>query len=481
MQEDTNSTLALADYLAMALRRKWLIIIPLLVIIPIAIALCFVLPKIYKAETTILVIPQNIPDSFVKSTVTMNPSEHLSVISQEITSRTNLEKVIQKISPELLNKVGIDQVIAQMRSNIEIDVQQNRSSRTASVSAFTISYQGNDPYLVAETTNLMAKLFIDENLSRREEQAKKTTAFLSNELKDLEATLAEQEKVISDYKQLHIGSLPEQRDVNLRMLDQLMIQSTRIATELNEAENRRIVLQQQAMQADSIPSPSGQDQRAPASGSIQARINDTQRRIAELRTKYTDQHPDIVAAQAELKKLQALAAGLSTDTSGVSGSPFTSEIDKELLAINLNIRTLRSEESSIRAKIADYQARVERAPKLEQELFALSRDYENTKKAYDELLSKRLAAEQAEKLEMAQQGEQFKIIDQAKVPIKPFKPDPFKILLVGVMLALASGGGLVFLAELLDKSFHSVKDLESYLALPVLASIPLASQKALKQ
>ena len=480
MPEETN-TIAIADYLEIALRRKWLIIIPLLVIIPIAIALCFVLPKIYKAETSILVIPQNIPDSFVKSTVTMNPSEYLSVISQEITSRTNLEKVIKKISPDLLNRMGIDQIIAQMRSNIAIDVQQNRSSRTASVSAFTISYQGNDPYLVAETTNLMAKLFIDENLSRREEQAKKTTAFLSNELKDLEATLAEQEKVISDYKQLHIGSLPEQRDANLRMLDQLMIQSTRIATELNEAENRRIVLQQQAMQADSIPSPSGQDQRVPASGSIQARINDTQRRIAELRTKYTDQHPDIVAAQAELKKLQALAAGLSTDTSGVSGSPFTSEIDKELLAINLNIRTLRGEESSIRAKIADYQARVERAPKLEQELFALSRDYENTKKAYDELLSKRLAAEQAEKLEMAQQGEQFKIIDQAKVPIKPFKPDPFKILLVGVMLALASGGGLVFLAELLDKSFHSVKDLESYLALPVLASIPLASQKALKQ
>lgn len=477
MQEDTNSTLALAEYLEIALRRKWLIIIPLLVIIPIAIALCFVLPKIYKAETTILVIPQNIPDSFVKSTVTMNPSEHLSVISQEITSRTNLEKVIRKISPELFNKVGIDQIIAQMRSNIAIDVQQNRSSRTASVSAFTISYQGKDPYQVAETTNLMAKLFIDENLRRREEQAKKTTAFLVNELKELEATLAEQEKVISDYKQLHIGSLPEQRDTNLRMLDQLMIQSQRIGVELNEAENRRIVLQQQAMQSDSIPSSAGEEQRVPSSGSLQARINDTQRRIAELKNKYTDQHPDIVAAQSELQKLTALAAGLKTDTSNPSFSPFTSEIDKELLSLNLTIRTLRNEDGAIKAKIAEYQARVERAPKLEQELFALSRDYQNTKKAYDELLSKRLAAEQAEKLEMDQQGEQFKIIDQAKVPIKPFKPDPFKIVLVGIMLALASGGGLVFLAELLDKSFYSVKDLESYLGLPILASIPLASQR----
>ena len=117
------------------------------------------------------------------------------------------------------------------------------------------------------------------------------------------------------------------------------------------------------------------------------------------------------------------------------------------------------------------------APKLEQQLASLTRDYQNTKSAYDELMKKRLEAEQAEKLEINQQGEQFKVLDPAKVPHKPFKPDRLKILLMGFMLSLGLGGGLVFLLEYLDESFYSVKDLESYLELPVLASIPLVHTK----
>jgi uncharacterized protein involved in exopolysaccharide biosynthesis len=113
------------------------------------------------------------------------------------------------------------------------------------------------------------------------------------------------------------------------------------------------------------------------------------------------------------------------------------------------------------------------APKLEQQLASLTRDYQNTKTAYDELMRKHLDAQQAEKLEINQQGEQFKVLDPAKPPHKPFKPDRPKILLMGFMLALGLGGGLVFLLEYLDQSFHSINDLESYLGLPVLASIPL--------
>jgi uncharacterized protein involved in exopolysaccharide biosynthesis len=149
-----------------------------------------------------------------------------------------------------------------------------------------------------------------------------------------------------------------------------------------------------------------------------------------------------------------------------------SETDQQLLALNLARKTLQNEDMTIKAKIADYQARVEMAPRLEQELTALSRDYQNTQKAYDELLTKRLEAEQAEKLEITQRGEQFKVLDMAKVPSKPFKPDRPKLFLMGLLLALAAGGGAAFIAEYLDQSFHDVKDLEAYLDLPVIVSLP---------
>ena len=472
---EENKPFSPMDYIQIALRRKWLVILPLVIIVPISVALCFLLTKLYKAETTILVIPQTVPDAFVKPTVTMNPSEYLNVISQEIMSRTRLEKVIKKATPELYKTTPLDDIIAGMRSNIKIDVHRNENSK--SVASFTVSYQGKDPFRVAEITNLLATLFIEENLQSRAQQAEKTTDFLSKELSLLENTLADDEKKISAFKQLHIGNLPEQRDANLRMLDQLILQQQSMTGELNDAESRRILLQQQLIQSGAIPITNTDDQGSVLANSLQGRIHEAQKRLAELLNKYTDAHPDVVSAKADLEKLISQSKNMRDEPQPESFSPVSNEIDTQILSLNLKIKGLQNEDRAIKSKIADYQARIEITPKIEQELSALMRDYENSKAAYDDLLNKRMAARQAQKLEIEQQGEQFKVLDKAKVPLKPFKPNKPQILLMGVLIALALGGCLVFLAELMDQSFHSVHDVESYLDLPVLASVPLVSEQ----
>ena len=479
MLEETN-TVSIIDYLDIALRRKWFIIIPFLAVMCITVTLCVVLPKVYKASTTILVLPQNVPDDFVKTTVTRNPSEYLNVLSQQIMSRTRLALIIKELSlfPELIEKTPLDDIIALMRKNIEIDVE-TRTDERRGIASFTLSYLGNDPQTVAATANRLASLFIDENVKSREQQAKKTTEFLSNELKELDKKLAAQEKIVSDFKQRHMGSLPEQREANLRMLEQLTLQRQRVGDDLGNAENRRILIQQQVMQSDNLAA-SNRDQRtdAPVS-SLQARISDMQRKIAALKNKYTDSHPDVIAAKSELKKLQAQASLAPSDPAADTFSTAGDEVNRQRLALNMEINRLQNEDAIIRSKIADYEARVEMAPRLEQELAALSRDYENTKKAYDDLLTKRREAEQAETLEMTQRGEQFQVLDEAEVPFSPFKPNRIKLLLMGFMLALAAGGGAVFIAEYLDQSFHQVSDLETYLELPVLASLPrISAQKS---
>ncbi len=470
---EEQSTISIIDYLDIALRRKWFIIIPFLAVLSIAVTLCFVLPKVYKASTTILVLPQNVPDDFVKTTVTMNPSEYLNVLSQQIMSRTRLEQIIKELSlfPELSQKMPLDDIIMLMRKNIEIDIEA-RTDQRRGVSSFTVSYLGKDPQTVAATANRLASLFIDENVKSREQQAKKTTEFLTNELTELEKKLAAQEKIVSDFKQRHMGSLPEQREANLRMLEQLTLQRQRVGDDLRNAENRGIMIQQQLLPDSLSASNRGRRTEVPL-GSLQARISEKQREITALKTKYTDSHPDVIAAKSELKKLQAQA---SQEPSETSDAPFPSganEGDQQRLALNLEVRDLQNEDANIRSKIAEYEARVEMAPKLEQELAALARDYENTRKAYDDLLTKRHEAEQAEKLEMTQRGEQFEVLDAAEVPFSPFKPNRMKLLLMGFMLALAAGGGAAFIAEYLDRSFHQVNDLENYLELPVLASLPL--------
>ena len=471
---EEEKSISVIDYLEIAWRRRWYIIIPFIVVMTITFTLCVMLPKIYKASTTILIIPQGVPDSFVKSTVTMNPSAYLNVISQEIMSRTHLEKVINELSlfPKMIEKTPMENLIASMRANIEIDVH---SSESRGVSSFTISYLDKDPQTVASIANRLASLFIEENLKSREQQAKKTTKFLEGELTKLNIVLEEQEKKLSEFKQRYLGSLPDQRDANLRMLDQLVLQRQRITDELNETENRKILLQQFAQAGGALP-PTSNDQRNVPAGSLPARIADTKRRLTQLQNKYTDSHPDVIAAKTELEKLMAQthSSDGNEDLGKITSLPET-ETDRQILGLNLEIKKLRNEDSMTIEKMAEYQTRVEMAPKLEQQLASLTRDYQNTKSAYDELMKKRLEADQAEKLEMNQQGEQFQVLDPAKVPFKPFKPNRLKILLMGFLAALSLCGGLVLLVEHLDQSFYSAHDLETYLELPVLASIPLVS------
>ena len=103
----------------------------------------------------------------------------------------------------------------------------------------------------------------------------------------------------------------------------------------------------------------------------------------------------------------------------------------------------------------------------------LSRDYESTRKNYDSLLARRQQAQMAENLEKRQKSEQFRVLDEARLPTQPWKPQRAKMLLAGLGLGLAVGGGAVGLAVVLDQTFHDPDDLEQYTALPVLATIPL--------
>lgn len=469
---EEEKSFSIVEYLEIAWRRRWVIIIPFLVVMPITIVICFTLPNIYKASTTVLVIPQKVPESFVRSTVNINPSQYLNVISQQIKSRTRLEKVINELSlfSELIENVPIENLVELMRNNIEIYI--NSSSKD--ISSFTVSYLGKDPQTVASIVNRLVSLFIEENIGWREQQAKKTTEFLSGEIKKLNVILKGYETKMRDFKHRYLASLPEQRDSNLRMLDQLILQRQRITDELNDVENRKILLQQQLLQSDGFIPLSSEPNVLPV-GPFQTRINNTKRRLSELQNKYTDNHPDVISAKSELQKLMAHLNSGNPEIQEESNSPFENEIDRQLLALNLEIKTLKNEDRVIKGKISDYQSKVELAPKIEQQLTLLTRDYQNTKIIYDELSKKRLAAEQAEVLEAKGQLGQFKVIDPANVPSEPFKPDRPMLLLMGFMLALGLGGGLVFLLEYLDKSFYSVKDLETYLGLPVLASIPLVS------
>jgi protein tyrosine kinase modulator len=483
------------DYLAIGLRRKWYIIIPFVLGVLVSFGVYKYLPKVYKATTLILVQSQRVPESYVRTTITDSVASRLSTISQEILSRTRLEKVIQEFNlfPEIRNSVPMEGIVEMMRSAIEVKVQANpQYERTQN--SFSIAFMGKDPETVMMVTNKLASLFIEENLKVRESQAEDTSEFLTKELEGMDQRLKQKEYDIRNFKERTMGKLPQQLDANLRILERLQQQIKTTNESLRAAEDRSVVVQNQVeliKKRESIVRVGSQGDVSVDQGEdpLIAQLKNLNRELAVAQSKYKETHPDVVDLKKKIadvglkvKELMERAGQARGGGIGEQSLPapaldpesqrLLAQYNEQYNAAVMEAKRLRQEEKELKEQIVLYQRRIEDTPRREQELIFLTRDYDLLKTNYQSLLDKKMQAQMAQNLERKQQGEQFKVLDPARIPEKPTKPDRDKILLVGASLGLALGLGLTWFRESMDQSFHTVSDLEDYLGIPVIATIP---------
>jgi polysaccharide chain length determinant protein (PEP-CTERM system associated) len=500
------------SYFKMGLRRKWYIIIPFALSVIISFGVYKYLPKVYRASTVILVQPQRVPENYVRPTLTDSVAERLNTISQEILSRTRLERVIEEFNlySDLLNKLHMEEIVDKMKTKIEVKVQR--------YNAFSISFEGTEPKTVMQVTNKLASMFIEENLKLRESRVGGTTEFISKELQTMESNLKKREDMIRRFKEKHMGQLPQQIDANLRILERLQQQFTTTSDNLRAAEDRIVLLQNQIEQVMDR-----QSERGPSSTILSARrgltqsedihleagpqdslvaqlnaqLNALKRDLANAESKYTGSHPDVVDLKRKIAALEPRVKKMEeererrlrevrkrweeniAESNLRASSPLSDPATERLVTqykaqfreTQLEAKRLKEEMGNLKEQIELYQRRIEETPKREQEMVQLNRDYDILRIYYQSLVDKKYQSQMAENLERKQQGEQFMILDPARLPEKPFKPNRNSLLALGAMLGLAIGLGLAWALESMDRSFYEVSDLETYLGLPVLATV----------
>ena len=481
-----NKPFNIHDYIEIVLRRIWYIIIPVIVVMIGAVLYAYTSPKLYRSATLILVTPQKVPEAFVRPTVTSTIGERLQSIGQEIMSRTRLEQIISelKLYQDEARSSSLEGIVELMRKDIEVKIKGKEGY-------FTISYIGKDPKVVTVVTNKLASLFIEENLKLREQQAQGTSEFLSTELEATKAKLEEQEKMVARFRTQFMGELPEQREANLRVLEQLQLQYQRIGDSLRAAQDRRLIIQKQLSDLELVIA-SEESARGTSSltgrnrSSQETQLEQFRNQLSDLQTKYTEKHPDILIVRKRIAELEAeiekskleKEKGLKEGGQSLSVDPRYRETKDRLMITEREIERLREEDVKVRAQMAKYSERVEKTFAREQDMTLLTRDYQNVKETYQTLLKKSQEAQQAENLERRQKGEQFKVIDPARIPGSPFEPDIPKILLFGLLLGLGSGLGLTFLREQMDRSFRDAEDLETTLGFKVIGNIPKIQKEA---
>jgi len=502
------------DYIDIALRRKWYIIIPLVVCAIGSFGVYKYLPKIYKATTMILVQPQRVPEAYVRPTVTDTVASQLNTIGQEILSRTKLEQVIQEFNlyADIRARVPMEGIVEVMRKAIEVKVQgPSRNERDQN--SFSISYEGKEPRTVMMVTNKLASLFIEENLKVREQRAEGTSDFISKELIATEDQLKKKEHDIRSYKERSMGQLPQQLDANLRILERLQQQIKTTSENIRAAEDRTIVIQNQIeMVKQREPFQTAREvRRDPATGlevpgneripddPLVTQLNNLKRDLNSAQSKYKETHPDMIDLKKRIANLEpkvkeildkqesereARMRNLSARREGAAvenvpppapdpeSQRLLTQYTEQYNAATLEAKRMKEEEKGLKEQINQYQRRIEDTPRREQELTLLTRDYDLMKANYQSLLDKKIQSQMAENLERKQQGEQFKILDPARLPVTPIRPDRNKILMMGVVIGLGLGLGLTWFRETLDQSFKTVAEIETELGYPVLATIP---------
>jgi len=475
------------DILAMAWRRKWVLVIPFVLIGAGTYVWSRTVPDRYRSETLIMVVPQRVPESYVRPTVTTRIEDRLNSIRQQILSRTRLEAIVVDLDlyAKLRRTALMEDVIEQMRRDITITVARDDS--------FRVAYVSDKPITAMRVTERLTRLFIDENLRDREVLAQGTNQFLNNQLEDARRRLMEHEKRLEDYRRRHAGELPTQLETNLTAINSTQLQIQSLVENNNRAKDRLVVIERTIADMtapDANPEVTtglaGADGSLPA-GTTTQQLEAARLALQQMQLRLKPEHPDVVRMQRLIRDLEkkaeteAMQAPLSPGAPGVRPrTPAEAARAARLRELRLEVDSLKrqigegqSEEKRLRSLMQVYQSRADAAPTRESELIELSRDYETIQGLYTGLLSKSEESKMAANLESRQIGEQFRTLDPPRVPERPFAPNRAQMNLTGALAGLGLGFALAALLEYRDTTLKTDDDIAASLVMPVLCIVPL--------
>jgi len=492
--DETAKGPGLSGLLEILRRRRMLAVLPFLFVLTAAVSLAVFLPSLWTARSLVLVNRQAIPERYVTPTVQADIEARLLTLSQEILTPERLTQIARQYGL-YRNARSTDDLVDRMRKDIRIELMDQREQRGRESRSFlfTVSYTAANPVVAARVANTLSSLYIEENGRQREQAAASTSEFLGTQLRDLREKLQAQERQITTYKEKNLGELPEQKDVNLRTLERLQ-QQLQLAHENNRrATERRQMLTNALGEIDttvpSTVSPSAAGPSVTPADTAAARLNLLRQELAMTQTRFSDRYPDVVQLKEQIRVLEAkveaekqAAAALPKAVAGPKRvgrdlrvppeNAYVASLMTQLDQATVEAKTSAEEIRGINGQIAFYTRRLENTPKHEQELAILTRDYDTSKELFKSLLTKRGEADMASELELRQKGENFRVIEPARLPERPAGPNRFRLLLVGLALALGASGAAVVLAEQVDTSFRRVDEIRSTLPLPVLSAIP---------
>jgi polysaccharide biosynthesis transport protein len=450
------------------------------------------LPAHYKSSTLILVQEPTMPKNYVLPNVSDNLQDRLQSITQQIFSRTRLLLIINKLHLYQggRHELTPDQRVDQMRKDIG-DLELVRDPQSQNITAFRINYTASNPYIAQQVTSELTDLFIGENLKVREQESESTTQFIQSQLASARANLLGQEQKVREFQTAHEGALPSQQTANLQILSGLQAQLQSEQDALNSARQQIVYHQSLIEQYRSLNGVGRTSSGAPTElDSLDQQLGKLRSKLQELRTRYTEQYPEVQEVKAEIasaeKEREQVLASLAKGPSGkqADANSLTPEIqnpaqsapllqlESQLRADQLEVANRERAIKSLESRIGQYQSELNSEPAVSQQLADLTRGYEQSQADYNDLLKKESDSKMATSMEQMQEGERFMILDPPSLPQRPDFPNHLKMCEVGFGAGAGLGLLAVILLEFLDDRLHSDREITKLIPIGVISEIP---------
>lgn len=456
-----------------AWRRRYLIVLPMLILPIIGGAIGSLAPQQFRSHTSMLVQETAKLNPFLKDlAVSANLESRMSALKTLLHSRHILTEVAreQGLVEDDASQREVDEVIGRLSAALQVD--------KIGKDLIQISYHSNNPEGMSEILACVSRFFVEELLAPERSSMDKSSSFLQKHLVQSREQLELAELALTSFRSENADGLPELHSANVERLARL----------------RQTLLEKRAELAGVQQSLGGLDQQFnrtdPVIAQLEAQIIALRSQLVTLMARYTDDHSRVQAVKRSLRRLKQereaelkLSSDAATTQARMAHVPQDEQLSgasKTMLIVQYEaiqgaqqkLGSLREEVRQLTLMEEQLAVQASTVGKHERQLMNLQRDLRVKRTLYEDLLTRYEMAQVTGALGVYEQAERIKIIDRPYTPSSAINMSWWVFSIAGVVGGLFLGMGLALLAELSDPSLRAIADVESLLGVKVLSRIP---------
>jgi uncharacterized protein involved in exopolysaccharide biosynthesis len=337
-----------------------------------------------------------------------------------------------------------------------------------------VSFEHQDPQMAAVVVNTLVKFYLDHHVDVH--KTPQSYGFFQEQSQILKDKLNGAEQKLKAFKKNHaISSLEEERSLLLRQEADLSTDLNQTVSHEAETQNRIAQLRQQlANTAQIIPLDEEVDHNPLAISALQGRLVELELKEQGLLGKYTEQSRLVQNVREEIQMVREKLADQENRRYGKTRSGVNTtyqRLQEQFLQNEAELKALRGKKETQMAQLGEEHLKLEELNRIEVQLKQLQEDVEVNRQNYRLYQSKFEESRISDAMD-AEKIANVAVIQRATAPSKPVSPRVLLNMVLAIFLGGFGGLGLAFFLEYLDDSLEKDEDVETYLELPALGSVP---------